>query len=321
MYVVLFCVGLYWVFLWLSNLYLTVFIALIYTLSYIDGKEYTGERHWVQFRRWSLWKWVTPIRYTIENPTELATATRDSKRMYVVVPGDTLMSAFWGIGLHGGSLDESYASRLHYIVPPLLMWIPVLRDVLLWSGAVTWHHKKHPLNTLIKDLLQQRRSICYCPAQFTNGLVPVASGNEHLILERSHKDDPDPLHIPIPRLDDEMLEFMRAEAVELVPITISCERQRYSIARWSWLQHIQRFSMKHIAGGGYPLPFIFWLRMCGRKKPPPIQLQIGSVIACGRYTKSNEDLRRSFQCAVEGMPCTDVDAEQFVFDVVVSSAD
>lgn len=308
MFVVLFCVLLYYIVTRLINDYVTILLSLVYALSYFDNKEYTGERHWPAFRRLRVWRWFSPIQATITNETDLSALQHDSMRLYVLIPGETLIAAVWGFGLHGGVLRAEYAEKLHYVVPPILLWIPLLRDLLLWSGAVTWHPRKRPLNGVIIELLQSGRSVCYVPSQCTHGMHSVRDGDEEHLLEGSYLEAA-PLIVAVPDMDGEIVSFLRQKAVQLVPVMITKERQRYYIARWRWLQRIQQWSVRQLL---YPLPFIFWLRLTSRRKPPILQQQFGPILHCKTY-RSDGELLSAFREATKRLSCAELGDDLYVF--------
>jgi hypothetical protein len=251
MWVLLFAALLLLAAWWLLSLYALALVVLVYALSYLDGKEYTGERHWPQFRRLRLWRYLTPVKYLITNERDLSVVER---RLYVA-HGNTVDALVWGVGLHGGVLGE-WSAGLRYVVPPPLMWVPVLRDILMWSGAVTWSAGRGPgLRAVLLDLLQSNRSVCYYPQPWA-------------LLD-------DPAVLP-----DELLQFAQQERLQLVPIAVHNEPLRYRFATAPWLRTLQRWSLRHME---YPAPWVYWPRWCGPKRPPRLELQFGAVISASRF--------------------------------------
>lgn len=293
------------------NLYLFVFIALIYGLWYFDGKEYTGERRWEGFRNLRLWKWLSPIEYTFANHTDLSLMNANVKRLYVLIPGDTYISLIWGIGLHGGHLLP-FSSKLHYVVPPIFMWIPLLRDVLLWTGAVTYHSKKRPLDTVILELLQANRSVCYCPSDFSNVVVPMmdleqgsggdgGGGSAAVVGEEEMR-----FTITTPCPSDEMFTFARQERLQLVPVVTHGERRRYYI--WEGLGRVQEFFFQRM---GYPFPICFALRVFSKRRPPRLHQQFGSIIECNEKYQTNEQLKESFCASIKSLTSVELGDDEF----------
>ena len=286
----------------LLSFYLFGFILLIYGLWYFDGKEYTGERRWEAFRNLRLWKWISPVDYTFANHTELSLVNSNVKvkRLYVLIPGDTYISLIWGIGLHGGQLLP-FSSRLHYVVPPIFMWIPLLRDVLMWTGAVTYHSKKRPLDTLILELLQANRSVCYCPSDFSN---VVEEAKETADIEGGGEDTRYVVTTPCP--SEEMFSFARQEKLQLVPVVTHGERRRYAILEK--LGRVQEFFYQRI---GYPFPLCFALRIFGKKRPPKLHQQFGPILECNEKYQTNDQLRESFCASIHSLTCVELGDDEF----------
>jgi len=278
-----------WLLLWLLllyvllvhglNIYVSGAVSLIYLLWYLDGREYTGERHWPGFRRLFLWRYSSPVQYTIANEVDLEQQLGPKQqRLYVLLPGNTYFAVLWGIGLHGGRLPPKMSERLHWVVPPLLMAIPILRDVLLWSGAVTYHERKHPLADVLLGLLNANRSVCYCPAQYANTISGSGATTAGL--------------------SEQMLAFAREHHTQLVPILVTGERPT--------ITRVQRWMFTTI---GYPFPMLVFARYWSRTRPPPLMLQFGPIMRCGDYEDAAL-LRESFNTNVYNMACVDMGDEE-----------
>jgi len=309
-YVVASVLAVWYVFIYHVPIYWTILCAVFYVLWYLDGTEYTGERRWPAFRTLSLWRTLSPVgTRTISNMEQLCVGGKRTRRIYVMLPCDTVLSAVWGVGIHSGALP--FAETLHYMVPPLLLNIPVLRDVLLWSGAVTWHAKKRPQDTVLLDLLNSGRSVCVFPSNFANVIKPqfdaevadAGAAMEDLELGVGR--------ITVSGLSEELLSFARTEHVELVPIMMHNERRRYWFPRSPLLRSVQRFAFRVLL---FPLPMVFALRMCGKRRPPPLVQQFGPIIHCTleRYP-DNATLRKSIEESVKQMCAPHVD-DSIVFD-------
>jgi hypothetical protein len=282
MWLLLWVLALYALLVHGLSIYVSIAISLIYTLWYLDGREYTGERHWPAFRRFPLWRWLSPVRYVIANEVDLEEQLGPKhQRLYVLLPGNTYFSVLWGIGLHGGRLPPKMSERLHWMVPPLLMAVPLLRDILLWSGAVTYHERKHPLSDVLLGLLNANRSVCYCPAQYANTVRegPTTAG-----------------------LSEQMLGFAREHGTQLVPILVTGERQRYHVVETPTVLRVQRWTLLHC---GYPFPMLVFARYCGRARPPPLTLQFGPIMRCADYQEVGL-LRESFNRNISNMVCVEM---------------
>ena len=250
------------VFLKIFSLYITGFLFLIYLLSYVDGKEYSGERHWPLFRGLQIWKWVSPIEYVIPNKTEIGNIV--GKRIFIILPCATPAPLIWSLGLHGNQII--FGRTTHYIVPPIYMWIPLVRDVLLWTGAVTYspfdRDGPRSLHNIILDLLNGNRWVCYSPSNFNTML----------------SDDESQIETAFP--SPEMLDFCISEKIQIIPIVVQREHERYRIVQWQWLRKIQAFFYAKI---DYCLPLVFWLRFFSNTPPPPLLVQVCSSVDCQLY--------------------------------------
>jgi hypothetical protein len=293
MYVLLFVLIQAWVAFYCINPYLLLFLVLVYVPWYLDGKEFSGERRWTWFRRLFIWKWLSPVEYTFANISDLSLLNHTTKRVYVMVPGDTLIALVWGVGLHGGQLP--FAEYLHFVVPPLLMWIPLLRDVLMWMGAVTYHHKKRPLESVIFALLHSNRSVCYCPSNFANMALAFSTeeDSEEHDLEKG-------MVRQVPSISEETLAFALEEKIQLVPVVVHGERRRYYIFTHAVL--LRRIQVAFYNLIGYPFPLFFWPKMFSHSgRPPKLQQQFGSIIECNQKYANTIVLKESFQSAVSAL--------------------
>lgn len=268
--------------LWLSLLFM-----LLYALSYWDGKEYTGERHWPAFRRLSFWKRIAPRQYQLANPKDLAAVNYRSMRLYILVPGRTLSSLFWGLGLHGGTLSP-FGDRLHWVVPPLLLDVPLLRDVLMWAGAVTWHPKRLSLMDLLLQLLRSDRSVCFCPCLF-----PPESTEPIL-------------------LDEELFRFALEHQIELVPVVVHNESQRYRL--WH-IPRVQEWSRTRCRG--YPWPQ--WALLQDRSAQ--LVLVFGPILHCTQRYASPSKLAEAFSAGLRALSCPDVGEETFEIQMTTNQVD
>lgn len=270
--------GFAWSCVWYHHLYLALLFLVLYILLYVDGKEYTGERRWEGFRNFSGWRRVSPACFTFASTTAVTDATR---RLFVVMPCIT-PAPLWWMAVHGGRLLA--ALNLCYLMPPLFFSIPILRDVMLWSGGVT-HRRGEGRNAAILDLLNANRSVCYAPSGFTDVLHAF--------------DDADPesgVQTNMP--GDELFAFARENEVQIIPVVVAGEKRRYNIIAGSpWLQRLH--AQTH-AWFGYPVPLLFWARIFSGTRPEALNIQIGPVINCARYT-SVDALKNAFKENVEAI--------------------
>lgn len=264
-------------FKWLS-VYVTIFVAFIYALWYFDGKEYTGERRWEGFRSLRVWRWISPVKHVIESSEHLF-AVAKGKYLFVFVPCATPSSLIWGIGLHGGALRFKFP--VHYMVPPIYMWIPFVRDVLLWSGAVTYSpfQEIKSQTEIIRTMLTSNRAICYAPSNFFE-----------ITIDETEK----MIHAKYP--SDEMFELMIEKSTQLVMVHTQGEHERYNIVQAPLLRRIQHWSYQHVHSA---FPLCYWYRLFHSTPPPPVKLVFGPEISCGSYVGNAAGLKEVIEKTME----------------------
>jgi hypothetical protein len=263
--------------------YVTVLFLFLYLLWYMDGSEHRGNRSWEAFRSLSLWKRLTPI-------THIASSTFHSDttpRLYVVLPSDTYVALFWGFGLHGGNMQ----GRLLYVVPPIYMWIPVLRDVLLWSGAITYG-KKMSLTLLLQTALQKdTSSVAFYASLTSDSFVPVA------------EDMTDAMETQTQAISDDMLDFVLQRNVSLCAVVVCKEHERYWIPRIKGgLQRAAWTRFRH------PFPLVCCYRGYFARTPPPaVIVQFGPMLtnAAAMYG-TRAELKQAFETIVHGLCVADL---------------
>jgi hypothetical protein len=244
---------------WLISLFLVAF----YMLWYLDGKEYNGERRWEAFRRLGIWRWITPVDILFADRNDLQTTS--GKRLFVFIPCSTPSSLIWAVGLHGG--DIQFKNTIHYIVPPVFMWIPIVRDVLLWTGAITYsnYNENHSKYTIIFEMLSQGRSVAYTPSNFADKIV--SSDLESSIEARYPS--------------EEILKKIIEENVQVIPVVVQGEFDRYRIIQHHYVKNVQAFFYKHI---DYIFPLCYWYKWYSHTRPPLINVQFGSIMSSHVYT-------------------------------------
>lgn len=249
----------------ISSLLCLSCIAL-YSLWYFDGKEYTGERRWEAFRRLGVWRWLSPVDILMPEKSELQNVG-GGKRLFVFTPCATPSALIWSVGLHGGGVRFDHTT--HYVLPPPFMWVPLVRDVLMWSGAVTYSNREaaHSREAVIFDLLNQGRAVCYAPMNF----APRPAGARGDDLEKA---------IDARYPSDDMLSKCIAEQIRLVPVVVQREAERYKMAHNERLRAVQSFCHRHV---DYPFPLCYWYRFYSHERPPLLSIQFGAVMASEVY--------------------------------------
>lgn len=224
MLVVLELLILYWYFhlIWISSILFLLYLVF----KFFDGDEKTGNRSWGTIRRLlsftHAYKWISGGKM-------------ESQRLLFIIIGKnyTNMGLFHGFGLHGGR----FSNDLCFMLPKHLFYIPFVRDILLWCGAIS--DATDPI-----ELLDRGKSLCYAPRGMTD-LVYDDSSLEHL---------------------NDVFAFAYDKGIKVVPVYIEGEKARYCILQ---IPLIQRWTFSRLKG--WPFPFFFWLRL----KPAKIEIRVG----------------------------------------------
>ena len=199
----------------------------------MSGAENTGNESKEGFRNWRLWKLFTAVTY-VNGSFE-----HDDVALFIVMgENDTNMALISGFGLHGGMFRNL---DLKYMMPYNLFKIPLIREFLLWSGAVA---NNRDVNGTILNLLRKGKSVVYCPP----------TTDEEVVLDKG------------------LFEFATKHDIKLVPVVVNGESDRYNIYRPEFVRMMQRFFKRRL---GYPFPMIFYPKSFGQSPPPKIDISIG----------------------------------------------
>lgn len=203
----------------------------------MSGAEDTGNESKDGFRNWRLWRNFTAVSYNITNKEQFMDETH---MLLFILTGEnsTNMALMSGFGLHGGIFKDI---DIRYIMPDVLFNVPIVRELLLWSGAIRAHKD---VNGSILHLLRKGKSVAYYPPSNDDG----------------------------PILDKGLFEFAIQNKIKLVPVVINGEQDRYSIYRPTPIKAVQRFFTRKL---GYPFPLIFFPKSFGDSPPPKVTISIG----------------------------------------------
>jgi len=230
------------------NVWILILLCLGYAWWYFDGKEYTGEGRSDGLRGLSFWKRLSPVNVIVQN--EL---TKQTRHLYLFSPCSTITSLFWSIGLHG--TDESMFVPRHainYLVPPIYMWIPFFREFLKWTGAVTWSKSRPHFeqNAIIRQLLQDGRSVAYSPSNFVPNFDPEHAESNYMP-------------------SDDVLTFCLEQHIKIVIVNVKHETKRYSLFKWNTVQNWIYEKTGHF------FPVLFWKRFGPQSPLIEVEFQLG----------------------------------------------
>lgn len=225
---------------------LFIFVALVYVLYVIDGAWLSGVRTWKHFRELSIWKRITPVKYHLPDGYNDVFGTENSERrrfIFIVIPNFTNAPLIWGFGLHSGVMHSSL--KVKYMLPKFMFYFPIIRDVLMWSGAVGFEAGKE-FDT-INELVNNGNSVAYS----CNGMEDI------LNIEQEFS-------VNLPK--EELFQFAIQKNLSIVPVVVSGESDQYLFLKWGYLRRIQTYFYRIC---NYPWPII---SLPTRKKCMHIQI-------------------------------------------------
>lgn len=266
--VLFFCMYLFFIvwlelyLLWVIPWQISISLIMFYLLWYLDGKEYTGERRWEAFRSLRIWHWFSPIDAAFSDKHDIQNVS--GKRVFIFTHCYTPSPIIWSVGLHGDS--KRFSTVTHYIVPPVFMWIPIVRDVLLWTGAITYsnYNERHNKQTVIADILLEHRSVAYAPSNLADKILGFDL--EASIESRFPQDD--------------TLKMLIDRKLQVVPVVVQGEFDRYKIIQHEYVKYVQRFLYKYLDC----VFILYWYRWYAHSKPPLVTVQFGPVMLADAYT-------------------------------------
>jgi hypothetical protein len=96
----------------------------------------------------------------------------DDRRIYVVLPNATNTALLWGFGLHGGQIKNCNPC---YLMPEIFFWIPLVRELLLLTGAVSAGRPEQ----VIERMTSMGKSVAYAPSGMRDALLVQEERNIH----------------------------------------------------------------------------------------------------------------------------------------------
>lgn len=239
-----------------ARYYLYLILFLLYLVFwYYSGSEETGNDSKPMFRSWCLWRRFTAVQYVWANKEELAIKNRTY--LFIVLPNATNMALISGFGFYGpGVFPRDF--EVAYILPALLFKIPIVREVLLWSGACCAPGNKDVEGTILK-LLRKGKSVAYCPTGMKDYFSTNNTNNNNNI-----------------QLDSAIFQFAFSNKIYIVPVLVEKESERYSTSRsdQAYVQKVQKMTFNR---WGIPIPLLIMPKIFGQGPPPKMVLSIGSA--------------------------------------------
>jgi len=234
-------------------------------------------------RRLRVWSWVMPMvkHHTVEDAGTGGAGVFDEKRVYVVMPNATNTTLVWGFGLHGGAV---HGNPPCYLMPELLFWIPLVREFLLLSGAVSAGRTSEQA---IERMTAMGKSVAYAPSGMRDALLVQEERN---------------IHAQRPGLS--LFNLACARGFSVVPCLCLGENdRRYIFFTSERLRRVQRWFLDRT---GYPFPLL----CCPDRKGTRIDLWVGAPISS--KCKNAEELQREFFTALQALNNTGVDEKELI---------
>jgi hypothetical protein len=260
-----------------AHYFFYAFLMLVYAVFWFySGAEETGNDSKPGVRNWSFWRRFTAVEYVFANEEEFSThaSTHGRRLLFMVMPNQTNMALISGFGLHGGVFD---AVDVRYMMPSVLLRVPLLREALLWSGAVSTRGNRD-VEGGIMQLLRKGKSVAFCP----NGMKSFFNANNADKLED---------------LSPSLFEFARQNHVHIVPVLIEGESARYRIVRGGRMMNwLNTMSYRYLQ---YPLCLLFSPAVFGQEPPPKMTVYVGMPMNPGAQTDT-ESFRRLFMGQING---------------------
>ncbi len=237
------------VLLWIVNstAWLLAGCAVYFFLFYVlDDADASGARAWAMLRRARVWTRFTAVQYSWAARAEVSQC--GSAVVFVVFGNHSNMGLISGFGLHGGAIDTA---RVVYMLPDALLAVPLMRECLMYTGAVSARRGKDRMGAILGFLRQN------CSVAFAPGGMEIPSGGDG---------DGDQWSAP-----EDLLNFAMEHSVKLVPVLITGEARRYAFLRTH--SSLQKWSKSTC---GYPFPFGIFPRIFGPSPPPRLHVSIGT---------------------------------------------
>lgn len=224
-----------------------IFSFLYVILKYIDNEENKGNRSWSYMRQFF---WGKSVEIEATNVQQLKSDNLNGKRVVFMVVGNlTNMSLISTFGLNGAQICKNM--DLVYMLPKILFYIPILRDFLLWTGAIAWKQEN------IMNSIHKGKIVAYAPENMRDLLQEV--------------------DIVSPPANEEF-QFAMDNKLWIIPVLIRNETSRYMIFR----NRIQSYFYSSTRLN-YPFPHIFFLKIFAQEPPKRVKVFIGNPIDSSQY--------------------------------------
>lgn len=200
-------------------------LGRLYSASYYDRSEYTGERNWKWWRSLKTWEIIhNRFSFSIDYEDEKGFYEEGGAMIGVHPHGLWNTAGPYCAGLHSGKVKIDFLMGLHW----WLFWIPIVRDFCLWAGNI------NPNWEVLEECVKEGKKIGLCPG----GLEEMMLSNvNELDLYFGHEG---------------FLRIAWKQKVPAVPIFSEGENRIWLC--WNKWPELRRWCKKMI---GYPYPIFF----------------------------------------------------------------
>lgn len=198
------------------KLSLLVFFLYFVMKYWASDDEFTGNR------TWSLMRGLGPNVAGAHWGNRMAVHSNKNPQLFVVLGNHTNWTLMDVFGFRARHLFPSNHGDLCYLLPAILFRVPIVRDVLLWSGAVSDQVDK-------LTLFRRGKTVAFSPGGMSGTM----------------------------QVDATLLAYCMEHNIHVVPVLISGESKCYYMVRGPWVERAQQWCAPRI---GWPFPMICWPR-------------------------------------------------------------
>lgn len=228
--------------------------------------------------------WSSEIYWQNEN---MIKHKKDRPILFLSPPTYTEFPKLKFFGMHGNKLFDDI--DLLYTLPKNLLRIPILRELLLFSGAI-----EDSRDTVFRFLKKGHRAICF---SYGGMAIPEWNAQDEILK--------------VPRIDSEFLQFMVKNRIIIIPVIFTGEVKRFpallnyddtrgsSIYTKSVLYGLRVLRKLCMRLFGYPFPILR-----GFDRHESVSISISAPVNADEYELTESDidkLRKSIYSAWASM--------------------
>jgi hypothetical protein len=176
------------------------------------------------------------------NGKDLQEASKDDRFIFVIMSNMTNIPLISAFGFHGDPILKNL--NICYMLPTIFFYVPILREILLLSGAVSTTAAVDDMDR-IQEMLRLGRSVVYAP----NGMEDILYINEdeeNGEYSKDHPKQPPPIVI---------FDLVISKNIKIVPCVVIGEEKKYLFWTSPLLKKVQKYFLSIIK---YPFPLVIF---------------------------------------------------------------